>query len=520
VVREPTRAFRALARIDGLANRIYTSRYNPLYHTGALSIGLLLVLVVTGLYLLLFYRLGAPYESVARVQEQVWTGRWIRGLHRYASDALVVAIALHAFRMYAQRRIWGPRALAWVSGVLLVGIVMVAGWTGHVLVWDAHAQLLAVEGARLLDALPLFGEPLSRSFTGEWDLPGAFFFVNLFVHIALPLSMAVLLLVHVARVSRPVLLPARRVLWGVLLALALTAVVWPAPLPPAADLLTVPVAVPLDLPYTFWLPLTVRAPAPAVWLTGGLLLVLLVAVPWLTRPRTTLLPGTAVVNERTCTGCAQCVADCPYDAIEMVVRTDGCDGMVAQVRTELCTSCGICIGSCAPMAIAVDGLGGRDQLAGVRAFLERERPGAGDVVLIGCSWSAAAEEAERCGAKLLSVPCIGSLHSSAVELLLRGGAGGVLVAGCAEHDGRTREGVTWAAARLFDGRAAELKPRVDRRRVRLVQACLSESALLHRAVAAFAVDIALLLESAAADSIDVVAWCERRTARCTAAETP
>jgi len=54
-----------LTRLDGLANRLYGSRYNPLYHSGAIVIGLLLVLVVTGLYLLLFYRVGSPWASVA-----------------------------------------------------------------------------------------------------------------------------------------------------------------------------------------------------------------------------------------------------------------------------------------------------------------------------------------------------------------------------------------------------------------------------------------------------------------------
>jgi heterodisulfide reductase subunit A-like polyferredoxin len=78
-------------------------------------------------------------------------------------------------------------------------------------------------------------------------------------------------------------------------------------------------------------------------------------IPWLTRPRVAAMPAPAVVNERTCTGCEQCVHDCPYDAIEMVARTDGREGRVARVKTDLCTSCGICIGSCPPMAIGAWG---------------------------------------------------------------------------------------------------------------------------------------------------------------------
>src|SRR5688572_10481636 len=67
LVMQPRASFRWLSRLDAFANRVYTSRYNPLYHSGAITIVLLLVLLITGLYLLLFYRLGAPYVSVARI---------------------------------------------------------------------------------------------------------------------------------------------------------------------------------------------------------------------------------------------------------------------------------------------------------------------------------------------------------------------------------------------------------------------------------------------------------------------
>jgi coenzyme F420-reducing hydrogenase delta subunit len=159
------------------------------------------------------------------------------------------------------------------------------------------------------------------------------------------------------------------------------------------------------------------------------------------------------------------------------------------------------------MAIAAFGMSGRDQLAEVREFIEREQPGSRDVVIVGCAWSAARKIAEQNDARFFPVSCVGSLHSSAVELLLRGGAGGVLVVGCAEHDGRTREGVTWTEQRIFEGRKADLKERVDKSRVRLVQASLGERTLLHDAARIFADEIAAL---AADDAIapDLVAACK------------
>ena len=112
--------------------------------------------------------------------------------------------------MYAQRRSWGARTLAWASGATMLLMLLVCGWTGYVMVWDSFGEALAREGARLLDALPILSEPLGRSFTGEQPVPTVFFFVNLFLHIGVPLLMAVVFGVHIMRVARPVLLPPRR----------------------------------------------------------------------------------------------------------------------------------------------------------------------------------------------------------------------------------------------------------------------------------------------------------------------
>ena len=61
-------SWRVLARLDAWVNRLYGARWNPLYHSGAIVVALLLVLLATGLYLLVFYRLGAPWASVARAR--------------------------------------------------------------------------------------------------------------------------------------------------------------------------------------------------------------------------------------------------------------------------------------------------------------------------------------------------------------------------------------------------------------------------------------------------------------------
>lgn len=53
------------------------------------------------------------------------------------------------------------------------------------------------------------------------------------------------------------------------------------------------------------------------------------------------------------------------------------------------------------------------------------------------------------------------------ELILRRGVGGALFLSCHDRDCRNREGSKWLVERLFFDREAELKERVDKRRVRV-----------------------------------------------------
>lgn len=506
---------RLLARFDAVANRLYESRYNPLYRSGAVTVALLAVLIATGLYLLLFYRVGTPYESVARITDQVWTGRWIRGVHRFAADAAVVTAVVHAARMFAQRRSWGRRAMPWVTGVGLVALVLVCGWTGYVMIWDVFGQLLAVEGARILDLLPLFSEPLGRAFVGERAIPGAFFFLNLFLHIALPIGMGVVLMVHVSRVARPVLFPAHRLVGFGFALLLLISVVLPVDMASRADPFRLPASVPIDVFYAFWIPAARALPAAGTAAIGAALLFVLLLTPRLTRPAPALRRPPSEVDDRLCTGCEQCALDCPYEAITMVARTDERSTLVARVDPARCVSCGICAGSCAPMGVGPAGRTGRDQLAAARAFTRRHAPAASDVVVIACTrgGGGAARDERFDGAPVFAIDCAGSLHTSVIEQLVRAGAGGVLVFACPAEDCWNREGAIWLEQRIFHDREAELQERVDRRRVMLAHASFAESSRARAMLARFRTSIEALEHARGEEDVDLLRLCDEAAVR-------
>jgi coenzyme F420-reducing hydrogenase delta subunit/NAD-dependent dihydropyrimidine dehydrogenase PreA subunit len=192
------------------------------------------------------------------------------------------------------------------------------------------------------------------------------------------------------------------------------------------------------------------------------------------------------VDEAICVGCRQCAWDCPYDAITMLPRADGRAELVARVDPARCVSCGICAGSCAPMGVGPPGRTGRDQLEQVRAFLADPVRRPGELVAIACEHGAGALEAvlRREGAAVYPVDCAGNLHTSVIELLVRAGAGGVLVLPCHPRDCRNREGPRWLRGRIYDGREAELQARVDRRRIAVTPAGMKEEESVRAAVRA------------------------------------
>jgi len=506
-------ALRLLTVLDAVANRFYTARFNPLYQSGTIVVVLYLTIVTTGLWLILFYRVAAPWESVAGLTANLWFGNWVRGLHRYASDAAVVATLVHAFRMFAQGRSWGARGLAWVSGGLLLLLLLLCGWTGYVLVWDTFGEYLATEGARMLDALPILSEPMGRAFTGERPVPSVFFFVTLFAHIGIPLGMGVVFWLHIKRLERPVLLPPRGLAW---LSIAfLTAVVIATPLLMAAkaNAFVRPDAIPSDLFFAFWMPFTEHLGGGTTLTVVAAGVIAFLVVPVFTTRRDVDKPPPSVVDEDICTGCLQCSRDCPYGAIQMIERTSRRSMLVAHVDPELCVSCGICAGSCAPMGVGPPGRTGRDQLARIQAFVASADRRPGEIVTICCEHGAATYRSALAaeGAATYTVDCAGNLHTSVIELLIRGGAGGVLVLTCPPRDCWNREGPKWLTERVYHEREAELQARVDRARVRIVPVAAAERREAVAALRAFSAHVAGLALPMRDRSVAIDADCDRAT---------
>ncbi len=487
------RAVEALvSRVEALSRRALPDAWNPLLHSGAVANTLLLTACVTGVLLLFWYSpsVHLAHQSM-RAIEAGWLSSLVRAAHRYSSDGCMAMSLWHALRLTSARRFTGARWLAWVTGLLAVGLLLVVGWLGYWLVWDEPAREVARISARALDVLPIFSDPMSREFVADATVNSLLFFVVFFVHMLLPLAMGVALWLHIARLARPVFLVTRSVavaLVGVVL--ALSALVPPLAAAPAR-MAVVPGQVELDVWYLLPVVLFDGTPgwAVAAWLLG--LAVPALAAPWLLGRGKR--PAAHIVTDR-CNACEQCVKDCPYDAITMVPRTDGRRfAAQALVDPSRCLSCGICSGSCHTGASTLphyDTLGERARL---EQWLEAEAAADRRPLAFLCHdasplWLTVDEASGRCDAlpgwRARFVPCAGWVQAITVERLLKRGVPRVLIVGCGGVP-RFREGMHWTALRVASEREVVLRDRRLAGRVRLVEGSRFDSRALTAEAAAF-----------------------------------
>lgn len=486
-------AARCLARIEAWLSAGFGDRYNPFHYLGALTVGFLWITLVTGIYLFIFYRtsLAGAYDSVERLTHEQWfAGGIMRSVHHYASDAAVICLAAHLLREMVRGRFRGPRWYSWVTGTPLVWIVLLFGVTGYWMVWDELGQYVARSTAALLDALPIFSEPMARNFMTENAVGSRLFTLIAFIHlIGLPIVIVAAIWFHLVRVRYPRINPPRRLVAGSLVMLVILAVVAPVVSHSPADLARVPGPLELDWFYLAVFPLQDLTSSATVWTLAAGLTLLLAAMP--------LLPGgdqrrKAEVYLPDCSGCGYCAEDCPYGAIDMVTRSDHRNfDLEARVDADLCVACGICAGSCpssspfrqrTPLTTGIELPDWRVDM--LRRQLSEPTPGNDFLAVIGCEHAVEIDRLEDCQVRPVSLPCIGMLPASAIDFALRRlGYQAVLLSGCADCDCYHRLGERWLHQRIHWQRQPALRRRVPRRRVKICNLKLGQHAGLAEAVA-------------------------------------
>jgi quinol-cytochrome oxidoreductase complex cytochrome b subunit len=175
------------------------------YFLGGITLFLFGIQVCTGILLLLYYRPSAneAFESVQYIMTRVQFGWLIRSIHSWAANLMIFTAFMHMFSVLFLRAYRKPRELTWVSGMILLFLVLGFGFSGYLLPWNTLAFFATKVGTAIAGQVPLVGHTIMVFLRGGEEVTGATLTRFFDFHVAvLPGLVTFLILIHLALVQR------------------------------------------------------------------------------------------------------------------------------------------------------------------------------------------------------------------------------------------------------------------------------------------------------------------------------
>ena len=172
-----------------------------------------LIQLVTGLLLMFSYAPSAStaWGSVYYISDQMTLGWFIRGIHHYGSQAMVVLLVLHLIQVLWAGAYRRPREVNWWFGMALMFLTLGFSLTGYLLPWDQKGYWATKVATNIVGGTPVLGPSLQKVIVGAPDYGNQTLtrFYGLHVGV-LPTLFVLSLAAHVALFRRHGLTPPRR----------------------------------------------------------------------------------------------------------------------------------------------------------------------------------------------------------------------------------------------------------------------------------------------------------------------
>ena len=130
------------------------------YLFGGLALFFLVVQLLSGLLLALEYspNPASANESVHAIVERIPFGWLVRSIHGWGANLMVAVLLIHFFSTFFLKAYRAPREAMWVTGVLLLMLVLGFAFTGYLLPWDSTAYFATQIGTEIPRSIPVIGE--------------------------------------------------------------------------------------------------------------------------------------------------------------------------------------------------------------------------------------------------------------------------------------------------------------------------------------------------------------------------
>ncbi|GAB4160068.1 MAG: hypothetical protein Tsb009_37400 [Planctomycetaceae bacterium] len=124
--------------------------------------------MITGIFLWTAYSPSAQtaWESVYYIQEVMYMGNIVRGMHHFAAQAMVVLLAIHLIQVIIDGAYRAPREVNFWLGLILMQIVLGLSLTGYLLPWDQKGYYATQVSTKIMGATPVIGPQLQKLVQG------------------------------------------------------------------------------------------------------------------------------------------------------------------------------------------------------------------------------------------------------------------------------------------------------------------------------------------------------------------
>jgi ubiquinol-cytochrome c reductase cytochrome b subunit len=173
--------------------------FNFWYYFGSLALVVLVLQLVTGIFLTMFYKPGeaTAFDSVQFIMREVDWGWLIRYLHSSGASFFFIVVYLHMFRALLYGSYKPPRELLWLLGMAVYLALMAEAFMGYVLPWGNMSFWGAQVIINLFGTIPGIGPDLVLWIRGDYGIADATLGRFFSLHVAaIPLALLLLVALH------------------------------------------------------------------------------------------------------------------------------------------------------------------------------------------------------------------------------------------------------------------------------------------------------------------------------------
>ncbi len=173
---------------------------NWLWSSGVLTILVFVILVVSGIFVLMYYKPDAKlaFDSVNKTLMMDVSFGWVfRHTHAVAASIMFLVLFIHMGRGIYYGSYKAPREVLWVTGFILFVLMSATAFTGYLLPWGQMSYWAAQTITTLFSKIPFIGPDLVVWIRGNYIVADATLTRFFALHVTLlPALIAIFTAVH------------------------------------------------------------------------------------------------------------------------------------------------------------------------------------------------------------------------------------------------------------------------------------------------------------------------------------